>query len=152
MNKEQIIIDDVDVSKCTLYGDGRCNNACNPLNCLFCSEKPNCHFKQLARKTQECEELISEKDFYLQKIAVLEQECEELKEQLQANQPTGICETCMAKAILQNDKYRKALKEIGKIVKINCEEICGRKFEDCNDFLCSSKNILDIINKAKGEE
>ena len=59
-NKEPIIIDGVDVSKCTLYGDGRCNNACNPLNCLFCSEKPNCHYKQLARKTQECEELKEE--------------------------------------------------------------------------------------------
>ena len=56
-DKEPIIIDGVDVSRCTLYGNRRCNNACNPLNCLFCSDKPNCHYKQLARKEQECEEL-----------------------------------------------------------------------------------------------
>lgn len=136
MEDKQIIIDGVDVSACISF------NKCNGKNLCcyddtredkipfanFCVENKDCHFKQLARKTQECEEL---------------------KEQLQANQPTGICETCMAKAILQNDKYCKALKEIEEIVKINCEEICGRKFEDCNDFLCSSKNILDIINKVK---
>lgn len=56
----------------------------------------------------------------------------------------------LQKEIEENDRYRKALEEIKEIVKINCEEICGRKFEDCNDFLCPSKNIIDIINKAKG--
>lgn len=46
-------------------------------------------------------------------------------------------------------KKDKALKEIETATKINCEEICGRKFTDCKDTSCFSVNILDIINKAK---
>lgn len=52
MDKEQIIIDGVDVSGCSYY---------NPLgnyNCggtKKCSQWSNCYFKQLSRKTQECE-------------------------------------------------------------------------------------------------
>lgn len=88
-NKEPIIVDGVDVSGCTLYGNRRCNNACNPLNCLFCSDKPNCHYKQLARKTQEYKELKEDyteleqrhneafKDFQS-----IRQECEELKNKM----------------------------------------------------------------------
>lgn len=49
-------------------------------------------------------------------------------------------------------EYEKALKEIEKATKINCEEICGRKFEDCNDTSCFSAELLGIVNKAKGGE
>ena len=51
-DKEQIIIDGVDVSGCSYY---------NPLgnyNCggtKKCSQWSNCYYKQLARKTAECE-------------------------------------------------------------------------------------------------
>lgn len=97
----------------------------------MCKDHRNCGYKELARQLQR-------------KTA----ECEELKDQLQANQPTGICETCMATAILQNDKYRKALEEIKEIVKdwyknewscYMCRKNMDKKLED----------ILDIINKAK---
>ncbi len=66
---KQIIIDGVDVSGCEFSLDcisiicelknGR-TDKCN------CSDYPHCYFKQLARKTQECEEL--------------KEECEDLKE------------------------------------------------------------------------
>lgn len=90
-----------------------------------------------------------------QKEPVSKKEYEELKEELKElkRQYKLSCLDCEYKNMKADvNRYLKALEEIGKIVKINCKGICGRKFEDCNDFLCSSKNILDIINKAKGEE
>lgn len=80
----------------------------------------------------------------------LKQECEALKSKIHdLRQLRELDREARVQFYNQVCEYRKALKDIEEIVKINCEEICGRKFEDCNDFLCSSKNILDIINKAK---
>ena len=67
--------------------------------------------------------------------------CEELKRKVELMMD---CPSCKV------DEYKEALDEIEAETKINCEEICGRKFEDCNDLLCTSKSILDIINKANG--
>lgn len=63
---EQIIIDGVDVSECEYLENGMCNaeresdgytgwECCDP-------ECSNCYYKQLARKTQECEELKTENE------------------------------------------------------------------------------------------
>ena len=79
-----------------------------------------------------------------QKEPVSKKEYEELKNKIKKLRKN------LALEIELTARYRKVLEEIKEIVKINCEEICGRKFEDCNDFLCTSKNIFDIINKAKG--
>lgn len=181
MNNEKIIIDGVDVSGCIYlpYCEDKQGN---------CGNNPNCYYKQLARKTQECEEIKEEyealklenKELYriladLKEDRKLKdkykQECEELKKDLQdyeswfdeykilftydgrtpvTNDELYTClEELVKKGNDETNRYRKALEEIEEIVKINCEEICGRKFEDCNDFLCPSKNIIDIINKAK---
>ncbi len=61
-HKEQINIDGVDVSSCPA-----CNLNCGIAQCselfkhfpssIYCRDNANCYFKQLARKTQECEEL-----------------------------------------------------------------------------------------------
>lgn len=57
-DKEQIIIDGVDVSGCVHYEDLSCTafrDSCGyPLDC---KDFFSCYFKQLARKTAECEEL-----------------------------------------------------------------------------------------------
>lgn len=66
-----IIIDGVDVSKCGFfhlkeYGSTDCHIALafseEYDGCIKCELNPNCYFKQLARKTQECEELKREID------------------------------------------------------------------------------------------
>lgn len=130
--------------------------------------------KQLKRKRQECEELkkgyaelteivsLYMDDFtgynenlggfdlilcvkeLLQQLTHKTQECEELKEYIQANKATGICETCTHTALIENDRYRKALEEI----EIYCKTAKG---------VATNKNdieffqmIVDIINKAKG--
>ena len=77
-DKEQIIIDGVDVSRCKYLP--YCNDKQG--NCAF---EPNCYFKQLARKTQECEEL--------------ENKIKKLRKNL-------------ALEIETNNRYRKALEEI----------------------------------------
>lgn len=136
-HEEQIIIDGVDVSECIfldivnerLWCDNVNISAIGKSQCPYvdCFKNPDCYYKQLVRKTAECEEL---------------------KEYIQANQPTGICETCMAKAILQNDKYRKALEEIEELISDDSFKICPiDDSENCNYF--TSRKILDIINKTK---
>lgn len=62
MTDKEIIIDGVDVSECeyclkmTKY---RCTIQQDVYKCL-CEENPNCYFKQLKCKEQECEELKKE--------------------------------------------------------------------------------------------
>lgn len=181
--KKQVIIDGVDVSSCEglkYKHDGIKKPICTGggiksmyRSCL-CEGNSNCYFKQLARKTQECEALKAyaqrqenQREEYYKEYLKLSQECEELKEWLQANQPTGICETCMAEAILQNDKYRKALEKIKELIVpvanknpvYNCWELlnkcdgCGSK-KDCGGQspYYVAKQIVDIIDKAKEEK
>lgn len=145
-DKEQIIINGVNVSECENFKPKN-RFSCHPYICN-CHEKPNCYFKQLTRKTQECEDLrealkeeIIYKRTYLKALLDCKEECEELKEQLQANQPTGICDTCTATAVLQNDKYNKALDEI--------EDIVSGDYETLDPL--AKKQIFNIINKAEGE-
>lgn len=67
-DKEQIIINGVDVSGCSGYCPELGKYNCIALACnsaAICKQSPNCYYKQLARKTTECEELkkyISEKE------------------------------------------------------------------------------------------
>lgn len=55
MADKQIIIDGVDVSRCSNY-DHNSYFECKVYYC-HCDEIPNCYSKQLKRKEQECEEL-----------------------------------------------------------------------------------------------
>ena len=51
-----------------------------------------------------------------------------------------------------NEKFERreqALEEIERQSKINCEEICGKNYDTCNDKDCLTKQIIDIISKAK---
>ena len=82
MTDKQIIIDGIDVSGCEDYGyRGKagywCHNYDEP-----CTDYPNCNYKQLKRKEEECETLASQLDFEVQKKECLEQKCEELKQTL----------------------------------------------------------------------
>lgn len=88
-------------------------------------------------KVMECEELISEKDFYLQKIAVVEQECEELSAyaQRQENQ--------------REEYYKEYLKKDKALEEI--EEFCITYSDNHDTYETVYKYILDIINKVKEE-
>ena len=84
MIDKQIIIDGVDVSGCKriisnkIYGYV-CNCEEDTHLISSCKHRPDCYFKQLARKTQECEVLQMSDNEAKEIIAELEAECEELR-------------------------------------------------------------------------
>lgn len=86
-------------------------------------------------------------------IIELKQEIEELKEYIQANKATGICETCTHTALIENDHYRKALDKIEGLIKNFCKDCSD--YENCNwdkegCYYSLIPNLKDIINKARG--
>ena len=120
--EEPIIIDGVDVNECAYFdyeneGTRECDAYGNEC------EANNCYFKQLAHKTQECEEL---------------------EKQLETSEEWRIkAESLNEKLELRNTCYRKALEEIEGIVK-NFGSYAAWQEQRIN-------KILDIMNKAKGE-
>ena len=116
---------------CALTGD---NHGDNMKPCKFIDEK-NCYYKQLKRKEQRIVELNKT-------IQAKEQECEELKAyaQRQENQ--------------REEYYKEFLKKDKALDEI--KSICLKDihtFADGTELRYDSlDDILDIINKAKGEE
>lgn len=134
MTDKEIIIDGVDVSECEKLGEtidgitcglGKRIRFANEIITKhnLCKNNPNCYYKQLKRK---------------------EQECEELKEHL--NQAQYLSEgTLRLYSERQNIKCKQALDEIENYVRDNSDF-------DKNDKLTSNTgayDILEIINKAK---
>lgn len=151
-DKEQIIIDGVDVSKCKYLP--YCNDKQG--NCAF---EPNCYFKQLARKTQECEELFAKTyQMWMYYIANGINNASDLNIQYLLEDLGKItkmlAELCNIKdstlsyyagqAQDETNRYRKALEEI--------EEFCITYSDNHDAYETVYKYILNIINRAKGEE
>lgn len=57
IDKNQIIIDGVDVSKCRFYDEDASIWSCENHEAYHCHNCPDCYYKQLARKEQEYGEL-----------------------------------------------------------------------------------------------
>lgn len=95
-----------------------------------------------------CHDKVNKCKYYklYKQLKAKEQECEELKEWREANQPTGICETCTVKSVEDMYKYKKALDEIENVADdYNRVEKTSQYYRDGFD------EIQDIINKTKGE-
>ena len=129
-DKEQIIIDGVDVSGCGHLED---KEACGSMDCqsIECEKNQDCYYKQLARKEQECEEL---------KERLVRTE-EDLKYQ---------CVDCMN---VKSDRYRKALEEIKEILEIHKDNKCAicPKFDECFEHPSCDNIILQKISKIENE-
>ena len=125
-DKEEIIIDGMDVSGCEYV----CNTAFGNIGCklpfseeIHCCNIPNCYFKQLARKTQECEELLKE------------------NQQLR----NSLSDSLMFKFTGQENetnRYRKALEEIEEYIYNNTDF-------DVNDSIQSKTSGYDILQIIK---
>ena len=179
-DKEPIIVHGVDVSKCdrlnlaTAYGwddPAMCSISC-------CKNGPNCLFKQLARKTQECKRLghyVTELIKYLEETAnilglntnatILGKNAIEYWAVLSSSSNYTIKKLQhkyegLRKEKEKNDRYRKALDEIeGLVSKVDGADECSYGDFNCSncddDCTCPTKVkrlILDIINKVNGEE
>lgn len=137
---EQIMIDGVDVSKCRYFRPGSALT-CSRMYGGACDNKYSnelCYFKQLARKTAECEELSNE----IEELNVKYETVVNLaKKNADAN------EYCLQELEKENQKLKQALDEIEKIVTLDKTHI---KYAGSTLVICD--DILDIIRKAKGEE
>ena len=87
MTDKQIIIDEIDVSKCIYYDNGKCLN--DEMVQCSCKKVAVCYYKEYKRKEQECERLkdLAEHNGRvcnqrLDKIDKLEQANNKLLEQL----------------------------------------------------------------------
>lgn len=118
MDKEPIMIDGVDVSWC-IELNKRDKVSCYHLLYDKCKDAPNCYFKQLARKTAECEEL---------------------KKQLETS------EKWRSESDLQNTRYRKALEEIEKYLQTQLDGFGNDVYEMQKSAI---NNIRNIISRAK---
>lgn len=67
MNEKEIIIDGVNVNRCYFLNKGITNLLCTCPSEIDeeCKYNPNCYFKQLQRKTKECEKLITQRDTFM---------------------------------------------------------------------------------------
>ena len=135
-----IIINGVDVRECKHHR--KCilpdNIGCK-IDDFLCCDKPNCYYKQSARKTQECENLKAEEKY-------LKQCCQKAGEELAKHsfEYDGKEKNLVVQAMELNEKYEKfknALEEI--------EEVWAKDEDGDYDFI--KWQILNIINKAKGE-
>lgn len=135
--------------------------------------------KQLARKTQECEQIkekyealkLENQEGY-EIVAELKHECEELKDKLKiyekmfdnsefrvalTDMRTGerdIREQRDKRLTKENGRYREALEEIEEYTKKyfceNCEDFNTPEYSSHCEF-CEYQEYFDIINEAKGE-
>lgn len=148
-DKEQIIIDGVDVSRCEFFEAKaqvmQCHRGALTQRC----KANNCHYKQLARKTQEYNDLLDQHkklddrvNRMIEEKYNLGRECEELKSELHLYKTWYRAKHSDVKNTL--GRYRKALDEIEKV----CLEDT-RTFADGTQIRYDSlDDILDIINKA----
>lgn len=124
MSEDKIIIDGVDVSKCCNYDDTQFWE-CEPTNC-HCEELPNCYYKQLKRKEQECKELNSDNRYFVNKIISLES---------------------------LTDKYELAFKEIEKIIDNDPADTQTNNAKWLQQYyLTRFWEISNIINEVMGGE
>lgn len=131
-DKQEIIIDSVDVSECKNY-NGSIVMDCllYPLQTDACKNNPNCYYKQLQRKTAECEELKNTLNKLTRGVVIPMQEPE---------------------VINLANHYHKALDEIEKYtIKEFCEN-CEADDYPASCPTCEYKEYLDIISEAKGVE
>lgn len=142
MKDKEIIIDGVDVSKCNwcdFEPDAEPYRRINDGEDLSCEDNPNCYFKQLKRKEQECEKL------YIQLETDEEYHKEEentLRKIIKNKEERNI------ELYKENNKYKQAIDEIEKNIKDYCKIMCmAETRETCE--ICQNTEILDIINKAK---
>lgn len=122
-DKEQIIIDGVDVGGCKYYNKNiKMDCLLYPLQPDACCKNPNCYFKQIERKTQECENLKEKLDKDIKKNNTL---------------------------IDKLDHYCTAITKIKDLAEFSYRPYiaCGEYNETCIVLT----NILNVIEEIKGK-
>lgn len=152
MTDKEIIINGIDVSKCTHIDNWKYCNCCNDLiktiypkatKChieedLRCEIYPNCYFKQLKRKEQECEKLKKRLESFQKDYSKLYQVVEN----------KGY--------IKELDQLKQTLTEIKEIAEPfcnACQEFEPEKSKNCiNCTYCNYNKILQKISEVLKDE
>ena len=127
MTDKQIIIDGVDVSGCSYYQYNMCTATKDDYgDCSLCCQDydmNDCYYKQLKRKEQECEELKHEVELMMD------------------------CASCKV------DEYKQTLAEIKEIAEPfcnACQEFEPEKSKNCiNCTYCNYNKILQKISEVE---
>ena len=139
MTDKQIIIDGVDISGCECYTPNiKMDCLMYPLQSDACKNSPNCYYKQLKAKEQECEELKETIDDFISDNSFLYS--------YDGKQPSDLYELqeCMQSSMNEFVKYKQTLDEI--------EEFCIVYSDNHDAYENVYKHILEIINEAKDGE
>ena len=135
MTDKQIIIDNIDVSGCDFYIDSKNLefNCKQTPQSYFCKNQPNCYYKQLKRKEQECEELKKE-------LEAVYDDCKGC--------PT--CNEALYNANLYAKEYRKLKQTFNRIKGIAEENIRIADLEGLNGVYRRglAKQILQKISEV----
>lgn len=133
MTDKQIITKDVDVRGCKFFRNGICASPINP-KCKLCVEisEKMCYYKQLTRKTQECEELKDKIKFMEGYIKTVENARDELERENK----------------FSKEQAKQKLEKIRQICncsksQMNCEQcpMC----DECEELCVNDENLQDII-------
>ena len=140
MTDKQLIIDGVDVSGCEHFNDSG-NYNCR--GCRRCNDNPNCYYKQLKRKEQECEEL---KNFHINLVGVKECEIKELAELKADNKHLN---GLLNQALKELEEHREAFEKVRELIQkeiADCEHC-----DDCTncEYNCCTRQILQICDEVK---
>ena len=127
MTDKGIIVDSIDVSECEFLWKEKlpkrfCNNG--NLDC-DCNSNPNCYFKQLKRKEQECEEINLKNERLVVEKYTMDEEILKLKQAL--------------------DEIERYCKDVCD----SCKKFTPNRQSDISCRFCQDTRILNIINKVK---
>lgn len=131
-----IMIDRVDVSGCKFWkGYCRLSSLCDYAGHL-CECTPNCYFKQLSRKTHECEELSKNSIGFAKKCQKLELEIFHLKDK------NNVLTRQLDQLKAENEEYKKKFQEF---FNIDNQECWNTAF--LQDEKAKSEQKLELIRK-----
>ena len=124
------IINGVDIGWCKNYNEANSKD-CETL--YICKENPNCYYKQLKRKEQECERLTS-------KCSQLEEEIKDWQKEVERIQFIG--SYGIMDEVKKNTKLEQTLTEIKKIA----DNYTKRNYAD---FKFALQQILQKISEVE---
>lgn len=156
---EQIIIDGVDVSGCDRLNIFPMRYGIEPHEiCLtsleqwggqekYCKDRPNCYYKQLKRKEQECERLSKG---YAELTDIVSPYMDDFTGY---NEELGGFDLilCVKELLEQLDQLKAENDELKKKCNIYTCGICGNK-EDCNKLYKTLTEIKEIAYELTNEE
>ena len=158
MTDKQIIIDGVDVSGCDRLNTfpmqfGEPHEIC--LTSLeqwggqekYCKDRPNCYYKQLKRKEQECEELkiyIESNEQQVKEVETLVMDNDRLINELdQLKAENNLLRQTHKTEQDRRRAYENALTEIKEIAKNGCYDDCGMPLDELSIILQKISEVED---------